>query len=63
MHRFRAPTPSPTTIGYPRKIRVAALPIAETAALWAGIDEGIFADHGLRSRCCPPRAARRRSPR
>jgi len=29
------------------KIRVAALPIAETGALWAAIDEGIFADHGL----------------
>lgn len=28
-------------------IRVAALPIAETGALWAAIDEGIFADHGL----------------
>ena len=29
------------------KIRVAALPIAETGALGAAIDEGIFADHGL----------------
>lgn|GEM_PF-147105 len=28
-------------------VRVAALPIAETGALWAAIDEGIFADHGL----------------
>lgn len=29
------------------KIRVAALPIAETGALWAAIDEGIFEEHGL----------------
>lgn len=28
-------------------VRVAALPIAETGALWAAIDAGIFADHGL----------------
>ncbi|TDN91230.1 ABC transporter substrate-binding protein [Microbacterium sp. BK668] len=28
-------------------VRVAALPIAETGALWAAIDEGIFEDHGL----------------
>ena len=29
------------------KVRVAALPIAETGALWAAIDEGIFEAHGL----------------
>jgi NitT/TauT family transport system substrate-binding protein len=29
------------------KVRVAALPIAETGALWAAIDEGIFEEHGL----------------
>jgi NitT/TauT family transport system substrate-binding protein len=28
-------------------VRVAALPIAETGALWAAIDKGIFKDHGL----------------
>jgi len=28
-------------------VRVAALPIAETGALWAAIDEGIFEEHGL----------------
>ena len=28
-------------------VRVAALPIAETGAIWAGIDEGIFEKHGL----------------
>ncbi len=30
-----------------RSVRVAAPPIAETGALWAAIDEGIFADYGL----------------
>lgn len=30
-----------------RDVRVAALPIAETGAIWAALDEGIFADHGL----------------
>lgn len=44
--------PSPTTsadagAGELTAIRVAALPIAETGALWAAIDEGIFEDHGL----------------
>lgn len=28
-------------------LRVAALPIAETGALWAAIDEGIFEKHGI----------------
>ncbi|WES63394.1 ABC transporter substrate-binding protein [Microbacter sp. GSS18] len=28
-------------------VRVAALPIAETGALWAAMEEGIFADYGL----------------
>src|SRR3954469_15743638 len=35
------------------KVRVAALPIAETGALWAAIDEGIFADHGLEIEVVP----------
>src|ERR1700754_649390 len=30
-----------------RQVRVAALPITETAALWGGIKAGIFAKHGL----------------
>ncbi|MFI8595007.1 ABC transporter substrate-binding protein [Microbacterium sp. NPDC078428] len=30
-----------------RSVRVAALPIAETGALWAAIDEGIFEEYGL----------------
>jgi NitT/TauT family transport system substrate-binding protein len=40
------PSSSPTSGGV-RHVRVAALPIAETAALWAGIAEGIFTRHGL----------------
>lgn len=35
------------------KIRVASLPIAETGALWAAIDEGIFAEHGLEVEVVP----------
>lgn len=34
-------------------VRVAALPIAETGALWAAIDEGIFAEHGLEIEVVP----------
>ena len=43
------PTPAPAS-DEPKEMRsisVAALPIAETAALWAGIKEGIFEDHYL----------------
>lgn len=36
-----------------REVRVAALPIAETAALWAGISNGIFARHGLDVKVLP----------
>lgn len=35
------------------KVRVAALPIAETGALWGAIDQGIFADHGLELEIVP----------
>ena len=42
-----ATTPSPQASGELRKVRVAALPIAETAALWGGIEAGIFAKRGL----------------
>lgn len=45
-----APSTTPTSGasgGALTKVRVAALPIAETGALWAGIKEGIFAKHGL----------------
>jgi NitT/TauT family transport system substrate-binding protein len=34
-------------------VRVAALPIAETGALWAAIDEGIFEEHGLEIEVVP----------
>jgi NitT/TauT family transport system substrate-binding protein len=42
-----APTTSATKSAGLRHVRVAALPIAETAALWAGISQGIFTRHGL----------------
>ena len=55
------PPPAPTAAPSRRraapaeltKIRVAALPIAETGALWAAIDEGIFAEHGLEVEVVP----------
>jgi NitT/TauT family transport system substrate-binding protein len=34
-------------------VRVAALPIAETGALWAAMEEGIFEDHGLEIEVVP----------
>ncbi|WP_233513404.1 ABC transporter substrate-binding protein [Micromonospora craterilacus] len=40
-------TPSDQSDGELRQVRVAALPITETAALWGGIKAGIFAKHGL----------------
>jgi NitT/TauT family transport system substrate-binding protein len=40
-------TPSGQASGELRQVRVAALPITETAALWGGIKAGIFAKHGL----------------
>jgi NitT/TauT family transport system substrate-binding protein len=50
------PTTAPTDAaasGEMTTVRVAALPIAETGALWAAIDEGIFADHGLEIEVVP----------
>ena len=41
------------TPGELTSVRVAALPIAETGALWAAIEEGIFADHGLEIEVVP----------
>ncbi|MET0521976.1 MAG: ABC transporter substrate-binding protein [Jiangellaceae bacterium] len=40
-------TPSAQASGELRQVRVAALPITETAALWGGIGAGIFSKHGL----------------
>lgn len=40
-------TPDDQTDGELRQVRVAALPITETAALWGGMEAGIFAEHGL----------------
>jgi NitT/TauT family transport system substrate-binding protein len=50
-----APSASPTSSGTGEvtKIRVAALPIAETGALWAAMDEGIFEKHGLEVEVVP----------
>ncbi len=42
-----ATAPSPQASGELRKVRVAALPISETAALWGGIKAGIFSKRGL----------------
>lgn len=36
-----------TTASELQKVRVAATPITDTGAIWAAIDEGIFAEHGL----------------
>jgi NitT/TauT family transport system substrate-binding protein len=36
-----------------RPVRVAALPITETAALWGGIEAGIFESHGLEVEVLP----------
>ena len=44
------PTTAPTgdtASGELKTVRVAALPIAESGALWGAIEEGIFKDHGL----------------
>jgi len=53
-----SPTPAPvdTNTSTPMEtfdVRVAALPIAETGALWAAIDEGIFAKHGINIEIVP----------
>jgi len=52
-----APEPTATTTegggGELTTVRVAALPIAETGALWAAMDEGIFADYGLEIEVVP----------
>jgi NitT/TauT family transport system substrate-binding protein len=48
-----APTTSASSSAGLRHVRVAALPIAETAALWAGIAQGIFTRHGLEVEVLP----------
>jgi NitT/TauT family transport system substrate-binding protein len=52
-----SPTPSasasPSEVQETYNVRVAALPIAETGALWAAIDEGIFAKHGVEVEIVP----------
>jgi NitT/TauT family transport system substrate-binding protein len=46
-------TPSDESSTELRPVRVAALPITETAALWGGSAAGIFAKHGLRVEVLP----------
>lgn len=48
-------TPDPTDAGPGEtyQIRVAALPIAETGAIWAAQEAGIFADHGIELEILP----------
>ena len=48
-----ASSPSDPAAGDLRQVRVAALPITETAALWGGIKAGIFAKHGLNVEVLP----------
>jgi len=56
-----APAPSPTTTDAPETtapmetydVKVAALPIAETGAIWAALDAGIFEDHGINLEILP----------
>jgi NitT/TauT family transport system substrate-binding protein len=48
-----ASSPSNETSGELRPVRVAALPITETAALWGGIKAGVFEKHGLQVEVLP----------
>jgi NitT/TauT family transport system substrate-binding protein len=47
------PTTTNPTGANLQRVRVAALPIAETAALWGGIAAGIFAKHGIEVEVLP----------
>ncbi|HEX5857224.1 MAG TPA: ABC transporter substrate-binding protein [Microbacterium sp.] len=48
-----APTEDDAAGGELTPVRVAALPIAETGALWGAIDQGIFEEHGLEVEIVP----------
>ncbi len=51
-----SPTAAPTDAegaGELTNVRVAALPIAETGALWGAIDAGIFEEHGIEVEIVP----------
>jgi NitT/TauT family transport system substrate-binding protein len=48
-----APTEDGAEGGELTAVRVAALPIAETGALWGAIDEGIFEEHGFEVEIVP----------
>jgi NitT/TauT family transport system substrate-binding protein len=48
-----APQPTDTGSGETYQVRVAALPIAETGAIWAAMDAGIFEEHGIELEILP----------
>ncbi|MDF2574447.1 MAG: myristoyl transferase [Agromyces sp.] len=48
-----SPDPDEGAAGELTQVRVAALPIAETGALWGAIDAGIFEEHGLELEIVP----------
>jgi len=47
------PAPSDTQAMQTYDVRVAALPIAETGAIWAAMDAGIFTKHGINLELVP----------
>lgn len=42
-----SPSPAATTDGELTPITVGVMPVVDTASIWLGVDEGIFAEHGL----------------
>lgn len=48
-----SPAPDDSGSSDMRTVRVAALPIAESGALWGGMAQGIFADHGIEVEVVP----------
>jgi NitT/TauT family transport system substrate-binding protein len=48
-----APDPTDAGPGETYQVRVAALPIAETGAIWAALEAGIFEEHGIELEILP----------
>ncbi len=48
-----APEPTEAGPGETYSVRVAALPIAETGAIWAALEAGIFEEHGIELEILP----------
>jgi ABC-type nitrate/sulfonate/bicarbonate transport systems, periplasmic components len=48
-----APEPTEAGPGETYQVRVAALPIAETGAIWAALEAGIFEEHGIELEILP----------